>query len=219
MRLRFSRQTNQGLTLIEAVVVIFILAFITLLLVPALLAPRYNCGPKTACANNLKQLGLAYLVWAGDNNDRLPMDVSVTNGGARELVTAGNAVAVFQVMSNELSTPKFLICRSDDEHSYTTNFGSGFTAKNISYFVGLDANTNFPQSFLSGDDNFESEGKAITSGPHMISTDKMYYWSPARHDRTGNLLLMDGSVQEANNLKLKKRVALTGLATNRLIIP
>jgi len=45
------------------------------------------CGNKCqtiSCSNNLKQLGLAYQVWAGDNDGKFPMAVSVANGGALE---------------------------------------------------------------------------------------------------------------------------------------
>ena len=155
--------------MIEAVVIIFLVALIVLMLVPALRAPRDRDWSRIDCLNNLKQVGLAYKVWAGDNNEKYPMDVSVTNGGAMECAEAGDALAVFQVMSNELSTPKILYCRIDEEHSCATNFGSALSAKNISYFVGLDTDTNSPQKFLSGDDNFEVASQPIGSGIQTIS--------------------------------------------------
>jgi len=45
------------------------------------------------CVNNLKQIGLAMRIWAGDNNGKYPTSLVV--------------------MSNELSTVKILICPSD----------------------------------------------------------------------------------------------------------
>lgn len=64
------------------------------------------------CVNHLKQVGLAARIWAGDNEDRYPKDI----------VT----------MSNELSTPRILICPADGERRPATDFAS-FTAANVSY--------------------------------------------------------------------------------------
>src|ERR1043165_7756257 len=102
MKTHCSKQRNQAMTLIEAVVVIFVIAFLVMMFLPALLSPRHG-AKRINCASNLKQLGLAYKIWAGDNNDKYPMEVSVTNGGTMELLNTADAWQTFQVMSNELS--------------------------------------------------------------------------------------------------------------------
>ena len=99
------------------------------MLLPALAAAKRK-AQRINCVNNLKEVGLAFRVWEGDNNDQYPMAVSSAQGGAREYVAQGNAAAtalnpgmVFMVMSNELSTPKILYCTSDSLHStFATNF-------------------------------------------------------------------------------------------------
>jgi hypothetical protein len=167
----------------------------------------------------LKQIGLASRIWAGDNNDKYPTAVPIASGGVMELAAAGNAAAVFQVMSNELSTPKVLICPKDKEHMAATNFSSSFTTKNTSYFIGLDAGTNYPLALLSGDCNLEFGGNKIKSGVQSISTNAMYFWNTERHNRSGNVVLVDDSVQSLKNSELVNQVRQTGLATNRLAIP
>ncbi len=172
-----------------------------------------------SCVNNLKQVGLAYRIWAGDNNDKYPMDISATNGGTMELVNGRNAWLDYLVMSNELSTPKILVCPQDEEHQPpATNFSSQL-AGHISYFVGLDAGAKFPQTLLSGDDNFEISGAPVKSGLLAISSNTPIAWSAARHKFSGNLLLADGSVQSSSNSGLTNWIHQTGLATNRLAIP
>jgi prepilin-type N-terminal cleavage/methylation domain-containing protein/prepilin-type processing-associated H-X9-DG protein len=218
MKLRFSNQRNHALTLIEVLVVIFVLAVIVVIILPGLAAAKRRSSA-IVCINNVKQIGLSFRVWAGDNGDKFPMEVSVTNGGAMELAITGNAVAVFRVMSNELSTPKILVCQKDRDRTYATNFDSGLTAKNISYFVGLDANTNFPQAFLSGDDNFAIRGIPVKSGLLEISSNTLIAWSAARHKFSGNILLADGSVQSANNSMLTNWPHQLNTTTNRLAIP
>lgn len=65
-----------------------------------------------ACVNNLKQFGLAVRVWALDNSDSNPPNVLS--------------------MSNELSTPKILVCPADTTRQPATDWSS-FTMANCSY--------------------------------------------------------------------------------------
>jgi hypothetical protein len=118
----------------------------------------------TACVNNMKQVGLAFKLWALDNGDRFPANVPINEGGA--MGSAGvDSGLVFLVMSNELSTPKLLVCRADTNHMAATNWAS-FTSANCSYqYVGANASDTEPSAVL------------ITCPIH------------------GNVLLADGSVQ------------------------
>jgi prepilin-type processing-associated H-X9-DG protein len=217
MKVRVAKRKLAGLTLTEVVVIIAVLALLAAMLLPALAAKRSR--HRFNCVNNLREVGLYFRLWAGDNGDNFPMQISVKQGGAMELVATGNVVAVFQVMTNELGTPKILRCPDDLEHLAATNFNSNFTAKNLSYFVGLNVQTNSPKSILGGDANFERGGRAVVAGVYQIDTNAMIFWSPNRHNRRGNLVLADGSVQFVSNSNLVLQFIQTGLATNRLAIP
>lgn len=218
MKPRVAHQKTAALTLVEVLVVIFILAVLGAILLPVLAAGKKKSS-KIGCVNNLKQVGLSFRIWGGDNGDKYPMDVSVANGGAMESVFTGDVVSVFQVMSNELSTPKLLICSNDGEHTYATNFNSDFTASNISYFAGLDVCTNSPQVFLSGDDNFQVGSVPVKSGLLEVSSGTPVGWTALRHKFAGNICLVDGSVQSVKDSGLSKLIQQTGLTTNRLAIP
>ena len=219
MKTQCSKRRNYGLTLVEILVVIFVLAILVAMLLPTITHPTHINSHRIACVNNLKQIGLAYRIWEGDHGDKYPMSVSATNGGAMEFVAAGNVTAIFQVMSNELSTPKILFCPADERRSYATNFSAGFSAQNISYFIGLDADETNPQTLLSGDDNFEIGGAPVQSGLLLISSNAPIAWSAARHKFFGNLLLSDGSVMQSTQSELKRLIQQTGLATNHFTIP
>lgn len=218
MKPRCSNQKTKAMTLTEVLVIIFALAILVAIILPGLAAAKRNSlGPW--CITNLKQIGLACRLWAGDHNDKYPMQVSVTNGGAMELIATGNVAACFQVMSNELSTPKILICPEDKSKIAATNFTTDFFDKNISYFVGVDADEDHPQRILSGDDNFEIGGVPVKSGLLEFSTNAPIAWTSARHKYVGNIGFADGSVQEVTTEGLQNALRQTGVATNRLAIP
>ena len=218
MRPCLSNQRTIALTMVEVLVVIVVLAVVAAVLLPVLAARKCRCM-RISCDSVLRQTDLSYRVWAGDNNDKYPMQVSVTNGGAMELVATGNVAAVFEVMSNELSTPKVLICPQDTKSIMATNFGRGFNDSNISYFVGLDADQTNPQMLLSGDDNFAVGGIPVKSGLLLLATNAPVSWTAARHVRQGNIGLADGSVQQLTTDGLQQALQRTGVATNRLAIP
>src|ERR1035437_9834633 len=163
MKLRFSHQRNRALTRTDVVVVIAILVILAAVILPGL-APHHTPSMKINCIFNLKQIGIAYRLWEGDNNGKYPMAVSVTNGGAMELIATGNVAACFQVMSNELSTPKILLCPEDTKRIAATNFSTGFSGANISYFINPDAVETYPQMIMLGDDNLLVDGKPVQLG-------------------------------------------------------
>src|SRR6202789_2599074 len=134
MKPRFSNQRNHALTLVEMLVIIAVLTILVVLFFPrSHSARRMERSPRINCVNNLKEIGLCYFVWAGDNNDKFPFQVSITNGGTMEMAATGDVVATFQIMSNELSRPKLLICPADNKRVWATNFPTDFSAKNESY--------------------------------------------------------------------------------------
>src|SRR2546430_1673595 len=104
----FRKNAADAFTVVDLLIVMTVVAILVAILLPALARPRVtNC--RLNCVNNLKQIGLAFKLFAGDNGG-YPMRVSVTKGGTMELVNNGAAFVHFLAMSNELSTPKVLFC-------------------------------------------------------------------------------------------------------------
>jgi prepilin-type processing-associated H-X9-DG protein len=210
-------QSRHAFTLEEVLVVIAVLVVLAYLLLPRFTGSHHSS--RIGCVNNLKQIGLAYRLWASDNGDKFPMAISVTNGGTMGLGNGRNAWINFLVMSNELSTPKILHCPEDIGRFMATGSWGELNSQNVSYFVGMDAAEEYPQRVLSGDDNFEIGGVPVKSGLLELATNAPIAWSAARHKFAGNILLADGSVQSVTISGLTNLVHQTGLATNRFAIP
>jgi hypothetical protein len=218
MKPRFSHQRNRALTRTDVLVLLVVLCLLATFFLYALAAVHHP-RPHITCISNLKQIGIAYRIWAGDNNDRYPMAVSATNGGAMEWVAAGNVAACFRIMSNELSTAKILVCPQDARRTWATNF-TALQNSNLSYFIGVEVtNDANPWLLLSGDDNFALNQVPVKSGVLLLPTNAPVSWTTARHNHVGILGMADGSVQDVTANWLKKALVQTGVATNRLAIP
>ena len=220
--------TKRGFSCIDLVLIIAAAAGILLIILPRIARSRMRSA-RIGCTNSLKQVGLAFRIWAGDNDDKFPMQVSVTNGGAMELANEGSAHAVFMVMSNELNTPKILTCPDETNPQrvaatvFALNAPAGsipFTATNhLSYFVGLDADETKPDSILSGDDNFVVGPVTPSAGLWRLNTNSLVEWSKSRHTYGGNVGMADGSVQGFTTPAFRAALVKTGIATNRLAMP
>jgi len=218
MKLRLGHRPEAALTLFEVGVVVAVVLILAAVLIPLSRSSRSDAS-RSNCVNNLKQIGLAYRIWEGDNGDIYPMGIALTNGGSLEMVATGNVTQTFQVMSNELSTPKILYCPRDTNGDYAATF-EGLARSNVSYFVGVDVtNDASPMALISGDCNLLVRRRPVPSGLATIWTNDPVTWSAARHVRSGNLGLGDGSVQQATSANLQHYFESSGWATNRLAIP
>lgn len=211
---RLANRKTAALTLTEVLIVIVALLLLAAMFLPALAAAKRKSS-KISCINTLRQIGISYRMWGDDHYEKLPMQVSVTNYGAMESVLEGDVAACFRVMSNTLDNPILLICPADANRVPATNFES-LSNSNISYFVNIDAVDTQPQSLLSGDDNLIVNGKRVQSGILNLRHGDSLAWTKERHKGGGNILMGDGSAQQATSDEL---ASVARLATNRLAIP
>jgi prepilin-type processing-associated H-X9-DG protein len=218
VKLRVSNRGSRALTLLEVVVVICSLFILVVILLPALGAAAVKRNA-IGCVNHLGQMGLALRIWEGDHEDKYPMGLSATNGGAMEWAALGNAEAIVQAMSNELSNPKMLVCPADKGRWPVPSFRTPLASSNLSYFVNLDSTEANPQDIMMGDDNLEIRGVRVKSGLLTISSNAAITWSADRHRFRGNVAMADGSVQGVSDFGLNSCLCSTNASNIRLAIP
>ncbi len=211
-----ARQAAQkGITIPELIMVILVGTGLAMLLLPAL-SGGHHSHCRINCTNNLKQIGLSFKTWALDNQDRLPMEVPAAEGGAKEALEQGRVCAVFEVMSNELSTPKVLLCPQDTARSWPTNATWRLSDTNISYWVCQRPGQSGTPGLLVGDRNLTNQ----MVRHYVPFTGKLSLgWSKEMHCQKGNVGFADGSVDQFANGKLVIKREGRPLKTNRLLMP
>jgi hypothetical protein len=226
MKLRIFSPQHGNAGLLDLFVMLIAVGAVVLVGYAYMHRPSRRMASRINCVNNIKQIGLSFRLWANDNNGKMPAQVPTRLGGTEEFISSGNVFPHFAVMSNELGTPKIIVCPDDKNRTSATNFGS-LGATNVSYFMVIEADEAIPEMWLSGDRNLATTGLPIKPGLFWLPTNRVTSWTSQIHSNKGSISLADGSVQQYTSAMLQQSAtnalrAYRASATNatfRLVIP
>ncbi len=114
------------------------------------MAPARNQAQRINCINNMKNIGLAFRIWAADHQDRFPFQASANQSGEPGEARVMNSAQIFQTLAKELATPTILVCPNDPSKRPAKNFTS-LQPANVTYEVetGPEVNGTNPGEVLA----------------------------------------------------------------------
>jgi prepilin-type processing-associated H-X9-DG protein len=212
----------EAFTLLELLFVAAVVLMLAALFLPTFDRPH---PPMTLvpCVSNLRQVGLALQMFADDNTNQFPPQVSVANGGSLELNLSNSPALHFQSLSNYLGRNwRVFRCPADESKQPLTTNGV-LTDLNVSYFLSVDAMPKMINIIQAGDRNLEVAGQAVRPGLFVLKTNAVVRWTRELHTKQvgkqcGNALFTDGHVETLRE-NLSAAVQRQGLAINRLVFP
>lgn len=200
----------------DVLIVIATIALLAGVFLPMLARSRPKAA-RTNCISNIKQVGLGFRIWANDNGDEFPWAVPAVLGGTRELATTTQVFRHFQITSNEMSTPKILVCPTDSGRANAVDWRL-LKNSNLSYFAGLDADEGRPETILTGDRTISTNGN-LMPGIWQVSSNGPIVWAKGIHAGFGNIGLADGNTWQPTNAALQLQLQKGMQATNRFAVP
>ena len=188
---RIKRQLS--FTLIEVLLIVVIIAILAAMLLPALSKAKEK-ALMSQCANNVRQLSVAMILYADDYDDLLPM--------AHDSIpwTSSNPVPWMRMLFDYYQTTNILrcpqLCRVYRHSQYNYFMGSraayGETGGDASVCM---SKILFPSQYvLSGDCNY-GIFVASDADPDNYSQDTLFYDDMPVHGGWVNVLFADGHVR------------------------
>jgi type II secretory pathway pseudopilin PulG len=205
----------QAFTRLELLALLAGLALLAAVALPALAGPRQR-SQRVMCANNLRQIVAAVQLWGADHRDTVPWELPLADGGTRLHVLGANPWLHFSWLSNELASPVVLLCPSDTgrpAQDFSGDPARGYIHPNFanratSYFLA-HSRIGHPTGLMAGDRNLGFDATTVCSAfPIALSLTTFplspsFAWNTNLHNQAGNIVRLDGRVEQFSNLELR----------------
>lgn len=213
MKTSKTKSKLEGFTLIELLVVIAIIGILASMLLPALAKSKKRAA-RVKCMGNLRQIAQAFNGFADSNQQRLPWQL--TEQGAQlhfegePIIDAGIILSIKSVRDGLGSADVLASPCDPDVQGASEEAGPNFPNFNpkqpfpceaISYVLCEGADAGRPATVIAATRNIEGDLSSRWLG---ADTDPEHENTMAGLDASqGQLVLMDGSAQQASDLSLK----------------
>lgn len=215
--LRTSRRLLAGFTLVEVIVISLVLVALAGLVLPKLRRPRVNHG-YVRCINNLKQIGLAFQMYADDHGGKYPMALPKAQGGTADAIGTTHVFLHFQAISNYLSDTKVLVCRCDTKRMRAASNWAELRNSDIDYWVGVDAQLSNSASLVAGEKFIQTHAFS-TNNLMVLRPYTQVYWSNSPIVDYGNVVFADNRVERFPSADWPKWLKKSGQGIIRLAVP
>jgi prepilin-type N-terminal cleavage/methylation domain-containing protein len=142
--LSLQRGTSRAFTLIELLVVIAIIAILASLLLPSLARAKAKAG-MSRCISNNRQCGLAFTMYALDNNDAYPLIKDWASTGGRDGIYDVFVYMTNKPLSRYQGNPEIFRCPGDKGDIYP---GTSHQGTNCYLQYGNSYLTEFAVDFM-----------------------------------------------------------------------
>ena len=221
--------TRRAFTLVELLVVIAVIALLAAMLLPALSNARQS-GRRTACASNLRQLGVALSIYAGENEGDFPV-ANRTNRWPSQLHRNYENLDVLLCPADRTPPPTNLGVTPDEApRSYVMNlfrdhFASTLSAAQLQRFnsgtyagtinegsIGSPADTITFGEKRTRSTDFYVDFAGVFGGTMLGAIEQRRHMRASRADSGGsNYAFVDGSVRYLGNGRSLQPVNLWGV--------
>jgi competence protein ComGC len=207
-------ETDHAFTRSEMLAVLAVLSLLAVIVTPALAHDRVRAA-RLLCASNLRQIGMALHQWGNDHEDRPPWEVSVNEGGTYAHPLGVNTWVHFSWLSNELASPKIVFCPSDTgrpAEDFTGSINGGYLnsayRNNATSYLLSHAQYESPFTVIVADRNMGQDQVTSCSRFPAVTSISLsplslaLAWNTNLHNQAGNMLRLDGSIEEYSNSEL-----------------
>lgn len=195
------RWPQAAFTLIELLVVIAIIAILASLLAPAIGRAKSR-AQSGQCLSNLKQLGVATLLYAQDHNGVVQIDAPLEPGKTWGSILSSN---------QNLKATDIFVCPVYAPHRFTNWFCTyGVRQDPLPEYLSGDFDELLKTDLVRNPTEYLHLTDTTSRGKQGFGAQQFYYFRTdklevhARHDLRANGLFLDGHVETCNRARLER---------------